>query len=830
MTNSNLGPAYNSSSVTKNAMYWWLGQVVDEEHWIGNEVLKNHKRDDAKGWGKRYRVRIFSKDSQIKDPEISTPDKQLSTASVLVPTTAGTGHGGYGETPVLAQGSFVMGFYLDGVEGKNPVIFGALPNNAQTRLLGEDPDEGFVPRSGYSGNTGNKKVATKDLHTEVASNETPAKESTSADGGVTDVRKTDQKKDGQEEGVRKKNIECEGGGGPVKGIQGFIQRALAVIKRIKETTNSFLNSASDIVDNISQVVNQTASFISSMFKLIVGQMRGYVLSKINAGIKDLGDQLPPNLRQVLSTGATTGTDTLSCVFQKIIAGLFALAKQLFLDFIDKYISAPMCAAEKFVGDMIGSILSQITDGINAFLASIQGLLGAVGDIVGEIFNVLDIITGVLNFLKCDATPNCDYRDRWSFWNGDDLADAVSDFLGSTLKAVSNGADYPGCNTDQLPCGPPSINFNGGGGTGLSGEAIVSLGGQLMGVDFSFLGEGYTSTPTVTIDDQCNTGGGGCVKLLTKYSGSEEAADDTYKSDPNGIEITGAYVCDPGADYIPTQTLTQTTINDDPTYTVVKNVPLDKGGTIGDPDTGNAWQNYPPGTTVSIPIQEYDPPVQVCLPPNTEVDVYDPDTGEVIQTISGKNQMNCNNLTSGGTFTTPLPPSSEGAADGDGAGITQEGVGDGDIVLEGVFIENSGANYNPLDEIVIEPNTGGATMSPVFDDGILSDVVITNPGSIFTEFPTIFIKSTTGVNASIIPVFKLRKATEDPDAGIVGQGIISVVDCIGRVINGYINGKPYYGPYHVYKGRKVVGGKPITDGSKRVFIYDTPEESLKTTNK
>ena len=81
---------YSKTGIAKNGMYWWTGQVVDESTWVGNEVLENHTNPDVQGHGKRYRVRIVSRDSEVK----VVPDQQLDMADVIIPVTAGTGHGG----------------------------------------------------------------------------------------------------------------------------------------------------------------------------------------------------------------------------------------------------------------------------------------------------------------------------------------------------------------------------------------------------------------------------------------------------------------------------------------------------------------------------------------------------------------------------------------------------------------------------------------------------------------------------------------------------------------------------------------------------------------
>lgn len=809
----NLNPAYIKDNVRKNIMYWWLGQVVDEEHWIGNEAVNLTQRDSDPGWGKRYRVRIFSRDSEVK----LVPDSQLDMAEVIVPVTSGSGHQGYGETPSLAQGSFVMGFYLDGEEGRQPIIIGALPNHPQTRLFADDPQTGFVARSGFHGITGNKKIATHDLNERPGSD--PSKQDCSSTGSTkTTVCHYDQLKDGKEVGVRKKNIECEGGSGPVKGIQGFIQRALAVIKRIKDEANSFLGAASNLTNSIRNIVDSTATFVSSMFKLIVGKMRGYVLSKINNGIKDVANLLPPNLRQAAEKGITTGNDTLGCVFQRIIGGLYNLARNLLNDIIENFISAPMCAAEKIVGDMIGSILGDITDAIDGALGIIDGLIDAAGNIIDQVFDVLDFIAGLLNFLKCDETPNCDYKDRWSFWDGSSIASDVSANLNRAIGDIAKGiaVDTADCNTSQIPCGPPSVQFNGGGGSGIFANPIISLGGQIMGLDFSDFGSGYTSTPSISLSDPCGNGGGANLTVLSTYV--DGTPSDAFPksiigsgSSTTEISITGAVVNDPGSGYLPVPDGSTNASTSDQTIVV---------------DSEGNTNTYSPGQTVQLPVIPYedDNAPTIFLPQNTQVDLFNPENGEVLQTIDGVGQLNGVVAPNGGTFTVPTPDIISNPISDPRPIVNGESV---DVVLDGVYIEDPGVNYEIGDQIIIAPDNG-VTMYPVFNDvGSLVDVVITNPGDIFNEWPRIYIKSTTGVNANILPIFRVRRPEEDPDQrlkDLLGERIITVDDCVGRLVIGYVDGRPYYGSYYLENGRKIVGEK--RSNKKKIYIYDTPEESLR----
>ena len=104
----------------------------------------------------------------------------------------------------------------------------------------------------------------------------------------------------------------------------------------------------------------------------------------------------------------------------------------------------------------------------------------------------------------------------------------------------------------------------------------------------------------------------------------------------------------------------------------------------------------------------------------------------------------------------------------------------DVIIEAFYIDNPGANYSPGDEVIISPSNG-VEVRPVFNNvGQLVNLNIENPGGTFTTVPKIFIRSQTGVNANIIPIFVVRR-DEGPDERLIeatGDRIISVVDCVG----------------------------------------------------
>jgi hypothetical protein len=103
-------------------------------------------------WGYRYKVRIIGHHDQ-EESEVTA--EELPWAQVMYPVTAGTGHGGSYQTPAIKQGSFVFGFFLDGKDQQTPIIMGCLGNNAKTKLERKQGTEGsggknFTPVSFFS--------------------------------------------------------------------------------------------------------------------------------------------------------------------------------------------------------------------------------------------------------------------------------------------------------------------------------------------------------------------------------------------------------------------------------------------------------------------------------------------------------------------------------------------------------------------------------------------------------------------------------------------------------------------------------------------------------
>jgi len=104
----------------------WFGRVVSSVSWKDNIESEHFSPEDQKGWGYRYRVRIFGFHT---GNALELPDEQLPMANVVMPVTGGTGLGGFVDTPTISSGSIVTGFFLDGMAGQEPYIDGILINS-----------------------------------------------------------------------------------------------------------------------------------------------------------------------------------------------------------------------------------------------------------------------------------------------------------------------------------------------------------------------------------------------------------------------------------------------------------------------------------------------------------------------------------------------------------------------------------------------------------------------------------------------------------------------------------------------------------------------------
>ena len=239
----------------------------------------------------------------------------------------------------------------------------------------------------------------------------------------------------------------------------------------------------------------------------------------------------------------------------------------------------------------------------------------------------------------------------------------------------------------------------------------------------------------------------------------------------------------------------------------------------------------PGYTAVVPGTTFEELGDtVALPEGTFADVIQ--NGQVMQTITGAGPTKPVQINTFGHLTSTVPLKGINFISGSEPG-SATGQYPVIIRLKEIFVQNTGINYDINDQIVISPNFG-AELRPIFGPfGKVIGVDVISTGEGFDTLPSIYVDSEVGTNAKLIPVFEFVRFGSDEQGNInaltppelpEGVSVMQVTDCVNFVPVGFVDGRPYFGPFHTHRGRKMVGARhtPISHS----FIYNTREESLK----
>ena len=144
-----------------------------------------------------------------------------------------------------------------------------------------------------------------------------------------------------------------------------------------------------------------------------------------------------------------------------------------------------------------------------------------------------------------------------------------------------------------------------------------------------------------------------------------------------------------------------------------------------------------------------------------------------------------------------------------------------IELTGVTITNPGFNHNcGVDTIEVIPSNGTVLSYSCDPFGKIRSVSV-DKGGRFTELPQIRMNTETGLNASFVPDFSIIRDPQPIEP--VLTDVVQVYDLIGLNINGYVNGKPYYGNVYYVNGIRYAGTS--ANSGTNIVVYDTQLASV-----
>ena len=569
----------STNFIGKDPMQWWIGQVTDPDKGEWGDLLEKKRAEDGEQiYSHRCRVRIVGYHGCADD----LPDKDLPLAHVLLPPNTAT-TGGCGETMQYQGGEVVVGFFFDGEDAQQPVIFGTLFKQSfiEDKLTKSQFDAKkqtcFIPymppkiRENLGKNQVVVNAATDEEKKEVASTAY-----TDNEGGGKDVAHN-QKEEATDKTIDNSTACQDNEISRMTNTMKEFTKKLKTLQKLN-SANTFVNPVYGGIVDIHSELKLTSNKLQNSMTKLVRRGRSWV---INETLDKLGttfkDKVPKTLQPQAGKAAKDLTDVIFCNFEKIQDELLDYLNKSLENMIGQILDVPICGIENFLGDMFGQINNILDSQLGDMFNQLNAIQGGGILLPSETFTkALKYANFITNALECDA-QNCPDNTTYSSKAGtqlsgeDDLSNVISNMGISSLldplldkmdNAIAAEPSAPDCSTNVLRCGPPKVDIVGGGGNGASGSAIVNVLGQVIGVAINKPGSGYIGPPLLTFVDSCDNGYG---------AGGYVIIEDGQVSD---VVITS-----PGQEYLPNTT--ETTLNADGSLTEREVIPDPNGNYDGE---------------------------------------------------------------------------------------------------------------------------------------------------------------------------------------------------------------------------------------------------------
>ena len=699
--------------IGRDPMQWWIGQVTDPDKGEWGDALEKKKAGDSEEkdiYSHRCRVRIVG----YHGCEDDLADKDLPLAHVLLPPNTTT-TGGCGETMQYQGGEVVVGFFFDGADGQQPVIFGTLfrqsfiKDELTSAQFNAKKQTCFVPYTPpkVKSNLGKNQVT---VNSPVNFGFAGANEGTIADKVFNDATNTkiDNATACQDNEITK----------ITNTIKDFTQK-IETLQSLN-SANVFVNPIYGGIVDIQSEIKLTSNKLQNSTTKLIRRGRSWVindtLDKLSTTLKD---KTPKTLQAEVGQATKSLTDVMFCNFEKIQDQLLDYLAKSLENMIGQVLDVPICGIENFLSDMFGQINNILDTQLGSMFDQLNAIQGGGIALPSKTFSkALKYANFITNALECDAQncpPNTTYSTKGglSLAGDDDLSNIIGKMgISSLLDPLLDGLDgaipavpsRPDCDTNVLKCGPPRVDFIGGGGQGATGSAIVNVLGQVIGVAINEPGSGYVGPPLLSFFDSCENGfgAGGYVRI--------------------------------------------------------------KDGSVVDAVITSGGQEYLPNTTET----DIDGNVKQIIPdPNAN---YDGEISYVTSLTDVVVQNTGFGYSAGDTLT--VDGGSVGSGVGAGAGVGT-GVGTGVDTGTGVGLGvGDGVGTGVGDGTVQNP--GQAQVELNIQDGLIVGANVVNEGFGFTSIPDLTINSDTGALAKLTPVLKFTRIDDASQ-----HAVVTVISCIEK---------------------------------------------------
>tara|TARA_B000000557_G_scaffold5558_1_gene4483 strand:- start:587 stop:3043 length:2457 start_codon:yes stop_codon:yes gene_type:complete len=796
-----------SNFIGRDGFRWWIGQVASEE------AQGDQLNQIGSTWGCRIKVRIMGYHPQNT---VELKDEDLPWAQILLSPQGGSGKANRARSIRVAPGDTVLGFFLDGDDAQLPVVLGIFGN---TNYSPSDEYSGpFKPFTGYTSkikpnnefiakNEGGDDSSSSQKSPRFLTKELVEDLNEATEAGRAQLKQlvdSDQLRQAATE-VSEELKQVMEGGAAQTGIKNDPNNAAESARQITEglkktfqypTTQAFKALGQEIIyaqggkasaDN-SKATNQ----IKNTLKNTLSEMKSLTFKDKFKGIFEGADQIVSASKGMIKDMVNTTFDSLS---PELNSGLHKLYKdeygKVLLESGGNILlakKAATAAQKAMIGpvlniqDAMPCVMKKVTDKLKLdvanlltdFLNNVENFTECIGDqFIGALFN--DIIKGINGELAgaiegvASIFPSGDIEGM--------LRSKAEGLLG--IASIFSDCDVPSADLGEktngwlLGIGPIGVNLENIAGEILNianaaqslREAAASPGGIIgnLGI-FDFMLPDVSTPGFNSTLSSCYTGPPlNCSGIkVNLFGGGGQGAQVN--------PILGALVTDTFAKQT-ASLIGMRVINPGSGYKSPPFVEI----------TDTCRKGY---GAVARSVIDYDP----SSPTYQQVtDVYIVSAGENYPVIEPDEDDN-----SGGQYT-----------------------------VDHVVVVKPGQNYKPEDVVI--DNKGNVYEKFLDEQGRILNVIPPDPTmnnlETFTTVPEIEIVSSTGIGA-------LLKGQLAPRPSYQGE-IKQVIDCItpkGADIVGFVNGEPYYGPFHVnpITGVRMVGVAHTT--TSHAIIYDTPQES------
>ena len=574
-----------SNFVGRDGFVWWIGKVAHPKFW------RDGSTDVEEGWPFRCKVRIIGY-HPFNEEELA--EKDLPWAHVMVPAHSGAGQACLGDSNRMVGGETVFGFFLDGEEGQQPVIFGALQRHLKgpvndkvsidqkSNAVKREKGSAFSPLSG-------RVAAGHGLTTQPPSKKgkaaTPTKNAENKAGQTAEDEKGESK-----EGVRRNTqatkLFCDAGythtasnaceNDSISKITHAIGSFLKTINSLTQFAQVYVDAAANLVSDIRRVLGKTTRLIIGAVKWLINAIRDKIMCYLGKRFKDMvGLVVPEPQKSPVIAALKRIMDLVFCLLEKLGFNIGTFIKDLLKQMIGKTINTSVCAIEQALAAILAKLNDAISAALKPIMEGLDWLIGALGQVSGLLGTVSSYVNLIMSFLSCDALQ-CKAYDDWSqSWGlsqkgAQNMASVIdkSKIIQDIEGLAAEGGDlsflsmlggnleqFFDCNEkirnprtqddidDVIPSGfvfdqciPPSVYISGDSIKPAKVRPIVSsTTGGILSIEIISSGLGYEVPPRISIIDKTGNGGGAIAQA---------------KIDDDG-RLTQVFMVSPGTEYCPT---------------------------------------------------------------------------------------------------------------------------------------------------------------------------------------------------------------------------------------------------------------------------------------